>query len=165
MSESIADGKVVKIHYTLTLTDGREVDSSRGGDPLTYLHGSQSIVPGLEAGLAGKTSGDSLEVDVSADDGYGQVDPEGRREVPRSSFPDDLELEVGMELAAQDDEGHVMPLVVKEIGADAVLIDMNHPLAGEALHFAVEVMEIRDATAEELAHGHSHGPDGHHHHD
>jgi len=162
--ESIADGKVVTIHYTLTLDDGSEVDSSRGGDPLVYLHGSQNIVPGLEAALTAKSPGEAVKVDVTPEEGYGHVDPEGQRRVPKESFPEGLELEVGMELAAQDDDGHVLPLVIKEVADADVLVDMNHPLAGQNLHFAVDVIEVRAASEEELSHGHVHGPDGHHHH-
>ncbi|MFT7477600.1 MAG: FKBP-type peptidyl-prolyl cis-trans isomerase SlyD [Gammaproteobacteria bacterium] len=162
--ETIADGKIVTIHYTLTLDDGSQVDSSRDGDPLVYLHGSQSIVPGLETALATKAPGEAVKVKVVPAEGYGDVDPEGEQRMPRTSFPEDLKLEVGMELAAEDDDGHVLPLVIREIGDEDVLIDMNHPLAGKNLNFAVDVLEVRTATAEEIEHGHAHGPDGHHHH-
>lgn len=160
---AISEGKVAEIHFTLTLDDGEVADSSRGQEPMLYLHGAGNIVEGLEAELAGKTVGAALKVDVSAEAGFGERRPEGVQPIPRSDFPEDIEFEVGMEFGFESDDGSVMPGWVTGFNDDAVTIDLNHPLAGEALHFDVEVLSVRDATAEEMEHGHPHGPGGHEH--
>jgi FKBP-type peptidyl-prolyl cis-trans isomerase SlyD len=163
MSTAIAD-KVVTIHYTLTDDDGDVLDSSRDGEPLDYLHGHGGIVPGLERALDGKGPGDKLKVTIAPKDAYGEVEGPGPRTVPRSAFPDDVELEEGLQFFAPGPKGERIPLWVTAVRADEVEIDTNHPLAGETLHFDVEIMKIRDATKDEIAHGHPHGPDGHGHH-
>jgi FKBP-type peptidyl-prolyl cis-trans isomerase SlyD len=160
MANSAAANKVVAIKYVLTIGDGKEVDSS-GDEPFEYLHGHDNIVPGLERELQGKSPGAKFKVAVSPEDGYGVIEPELTRRVPRSAFP--KKVEVGMQFAMEDDDGGAMPIWVKEVGKDKVLIDMNHPLAGETLTFDVEVLGVRAATAEELAHGHVHSGDHHHH--
>lgn len=151
--------KVVTIHYTLTGEDGEVIDSSAGGDPLAYLHGAGNIVTGLESALEGKAAGDKVEVTVAPEDGYGEVDPALRGEIPVERFGD-TDPEVGMRFRAETPDGMVV-LEVTEVGEEIVQVDGNHPLAGEVLHFAVEIVEIREATAEELAHGHAHGIHGH----
>ncbi|MCA9679795.1 MAG: peptidylprolyl isomerase [Kofleriaceae bacterium] len=163
---SAADGTVVSIHYTLRDDDGDVVDSSVGNDPLDYLHGASNIVPGLEAAMTGKQVGDKFKVTVTPADGYGEVEGPGPRPVPRSAFPDDLEIEAGMQFFVRGPDGEPFPVWVADLQGDDVLVDSNHPLAGETLHFEVEVMSIRAATSEEIEHGHPHGPDGHggHHH-
>ncbi|MCO4745420.1 MAG: peptidylprolyl isomerase [Proteobacteria bacterium] len=159
----IADGKVVQINYTLTNDAGETLDSSEGRGPLAYLHGSGNIVPGLEAGLAGAKAGDKLTVDVAPDQGYGAHTGEEPQAVRRSEFPKDMELHEGMPIRAEDGQGNTVVLwVVKAEGA-WVHVDINHPLAGQTLHFAVEVVDMRDATDVEVQHGHVHGPGGHHH--
>lgn len=163
MTETIQDGKVVTLHYTLKLDSGQAIDSSRSGEPLKYLHGANNIVPGLEEALAGKAAGDKIDVTVPADKAYGPRNPQAHQVVPRSAFPPDVELEPGMQFGVRDEQGRVMPVWVTQVGEEQVTIDLNHPLAGETLHFDVEVMEVRDATAEESAHGHPHGPGGHSH--
>jgi len=161
MSElKISDGKVVAFHYRLTLEDGELFDSSEGQEPLEYLHGHGNIVQGLEEELAGKKVGDSLDVKVAPSKGYGEHDPQAIQEVPRSSFPDDVEIEVGMQFGAQDEQGNVVPAWVTELATDTVTVDFNHPLAGQQLSFAVTVESIRDARPEEIEHGHPHSPDG-----
>jgi len=157
-------GKVVTIHYTLTDDDGDVLDSSRDGDPLDYLHGHGGIVPGLEQGLEGKAAGTAVKITVSPKDGYGEPTGPGPRTVPRDAFPDDVELEPGMQFFAPGPNGKRMPIWITDVKPDGVEIDINHPLAGATLHFDVEVVGVRDATKDELAHGHPHGPDGHHHH-
>jgi len=160
----IVDGTVVGIDYALHLGDGKVVDASEPGEPLVYLHGGGQIVPGLEAALEGLGAGDKKQVVVAPGEGYGPRDPRGVQEVPRSAFPPDFEPQAGMELTAESDNGEPVPFVVKELRPDSVVIDLNHPLAGETLHFEVTVREVRAATEDEKAHGHAHGADGHHHH-
>jgi FKBP-type peptidyl-prolyl cis-trans isomerase SlyD len=157
-------GKVVSIHYTLTDDDGDVLDSSRDGEPLDYLHGHGGIVPGLERAVEGKAVGASLKVTVPPKDGYGEPSGPGPRKVPRDAFPEDVELEAGMQFFAPGPKGKPVPVWVTEVTPDQVEIDTNHPLAGATLHFDVEVVKIRDASKDEIAHGHPHGPGGHHHH-
>lgn len=162
-SPTIADGKVVTIHYTLHLDGGQEVDSSQGKEPMAYLHGHGNIVPGLERALQGASLGDKLKVKVAPEDGYGKAMPNAVQDVPMSAFPPDFKPEPGMSFGAQDADGNVMRLWVASVAGDTVTITPNHPLAGENLNFAIEVMAIRNAAAEELKHGHPHGPGGHGH--
>jgi FKBP-type peptidyl-prolyl cis-trans isomerase SlyD len=165
MSDAKAgDGKVVSIHYTLRDDDGDVIDSSSGGEPLDYLHGGGNIVPGLEAAMDGKQVGDQFKVSVKPQDGYGELHDDGVKTVPRSAFPKGAELEAGMQFFVRGPDGEPFPVWVKEVHPDRVVIDANHPLAGENLHFEVEVVGIRAATEDEVEHGHPHGPDGHHHH-
>jgi FKBP-type peptidyl-prolyl cis-trans isomerase SlyD len=164
MTAAAADDKVVTIHYTLRDDDGDIIDSSSGSEPLDYLHGHGGIVPGLEAALAGKSAGAKLQVSVPPAEGYGEAGEADTKSVPRDAFPDDVELEVGMQFFAQSPSGEPVPVWVVGVDDKTVVIDFNHPLAGQTLHFEVEVVGVRDATAEELEHGHPHGPDGHHHH-
>jgi FKBP-type peptidyl-prolyl cis-trans isomerase SlyD len=136
----IAENTVVQIHYTLKNATGDVIDSSQGQEPLAYLHGAGSIVEGLESALAGKTVGDKLDVTVEPERGYGD-----RR--------DDL---------VQTPWGE-QPVTVMAVADDSVELDGNHPLAGETLNFSVEVVDVRQASEEELQHGHAHGEGGHHH--
>jgi FKBP-type peptidyl-prolyl cis-trans isomerase SlyD len=159
----IVDGAAVSFHYTLKNDAGEVLDSSSGGEPMTYLHGSGNIVPGLERELTGKVQGTHLEVRVEPVDAYGLRDRE-LEEVPRQAFPPGLEIKKGMMFQAETPEGHVVPLWVADVKGDTVFVDPNHPLAGVTLHFTVDIVEVRAATGEELAHGHVHGPGGHHHH-
>ena len=154
----IGDKKVVRIDYTLKNAGGEVLDTSEGGEPLSYLHGAHQIVPGLERELAGMQAGDSKDVVVQPDDGYGQPDPQGIFGVPRAAFPADADLKVGDTFMGEDDEGGAVPVRVVELKEDTVVVDANHPLAGETLFFHVDVREVRDATLEELMHGHAHGP-------
>jgi FKBP-type peptidyl-prolyl cis-trans isomerase SlyD len=154
----IGDKKVVRIDYTLKNAGGEVLDTSEGGEPLSYLHGAHQIVPGLERELAGMEAGQSKDVVVQPDDGYGQPDPQGIFGVPRAAFPADAELKVGDTFMGEDDEGGAVPVRVVELKEDTIVVDANHPLAGETLFFHVDVREVRDATLEELMHGHAHGP-------
>lgn len=160
----VAENKVVTIHYTLTDDDGEELDSSRGGEPLEYLQGAENIVPGLENALLGKNVGDKLTVVVEPEDGYGERDEEAIQHVPRDKFPAKAKLSAGMPIHAQTEDGETVQAWIVDVKPNQVTVDFNHPLAGERLHFAVEIVSVREATAEELEHGHPHGPDGHHHH-
>ncbi len=159
---AIADGTVVSIHYTLTLEDGTVADSSVGSEPLTYLHGAANIVPGLERQLTGRKPGEKLEADVPPAEGYGEFDPEGEQVVPRKAFPKGEKLQPGMMFHTEGPQGP-QPLWIKEVGEAEVTITYNHPMAGRTLRFAIEVVEVRKASREEMEHGHVHGPGGHHH--
>ncbi|MBK8903828.1 MAG: peptidylprolyl isomerase [Anaerolineaceae bacterium] len=166
MSEAlkVKDGVVVTLDYTLRLDDGEVIDSSTDEGPLEYLHGYGQIIPGLEKALVGLGVGDRKTVVVPPDEAYGDVDMDAFEIVPRSMFPDDLELEEGLELSLRDVEtDEPFDATIAEIRETEVMLDFNHPLAGETLHFEVHIPAIRAATAEELAHGHAHGGDGHHH--
>jgi FKBP-type peptidyl-prolyl cis-trans isomerase SlyD len=161
----IEKGSVVSVDYELHLGDGKLVDASMPGSPLAYIHGEGQIVPGLERALEGLSAGESREVVVPPEEGYGPHDARGLQEVPRNAFPSDMEPTVGMELVAQGPEGESVPFVIREVKPEGVLIDLNHPLAGKTLHFAVTVVGVRAATAEEREHGHVHGAEGTEHHD
>jgi FKBP-type peptidyl-prolyl cis-trans isomerase SlyD len=160
---SAAANRVVTIHYTLTLAQGQVVDQS-GDEPLIYLHGHENIVPGLESQLEGKAAGDKLKAVVTPADGYGEKLPNALRKVPKSALPEDEPIEVGMQFVMQDKQGDLAAMWVTKVEPDSVTFDLNHPLAGETLTFDVEVLDVRDATAVELDHGHVHGPGDHHHH-
>lgn len=156
MSLLIGDNLVVIMHYKLTDDQGAVLDSSKGADPLTYLHGAGNIIPGLENGLVGKTVGDALRVRVEPEDGYGLPQPGLIQAVPRDAFSGVDTIEVGMTFVAQGENGASQRIVVKEVGEDEVTIDANHPLAGVALNFDVQIVAVREATSEEIAHGHAH---------
>ena len=159
----IIDKSVAPIHYTLKNDDGEVLDTSEGRDPLAYLHGAGNIVPGLESELDGKAVGESIEVRVEPKDGYGEKVDDMIQTVPRDKMPEGIELQVGMQLQAQTPEGHAQVVTIVGLTNTDVTLDGNHPLAGVALNFAVEVVEVRQATEEELTHGHVHGPGGHEH--
>jgi len=157
----IADGDVVVMNYTLRSDTGEVLDASSPDDPMAYLHGAENIVPGLETALAGKQVGFKAKVKVEPADGYGEREDEPPDAVPRSAFPADAELEVGMHFMAEGPDNDYAPIWVVGIEGDKVLVDSQHPLAGKTLHFEVEVLAVRAATADELSHGHPHGADGH----
>ncbi len=157
----ISKNKVVSIHYTLKNNEGNTLDSSLGGEPLMYIQGIGSLIPGMEEGLEGKTKGDKLQIKVTPDKGYGLRNEELVQEVPRSAFGNQ-DVQIGMRFRAETPAG-VQVVTVTEVSDHFVTVDGNHPLAGVDLHFTVEVMDVRNATPEELAHGHVHGPGGHSH--
>jgi FKBP-type peptidyl-prolyl cis-trans isomerase SlyD len=157
----VAENVVVQIDYTLTV-DGEEIDSSKEEGPLEYLQGHANIIPGLERELDGMGVGDSKKVVVAPADGYGEFSDEAIMDVPRGDFPEEIPMEVGIQLQVTDKDGDMALGTIVEVGDESVKLDMNHPLAGQELHFDVEVVGLRAATDEELAHGHVHG--GHHHH-
>jgi FKBP-type peptidyl-prolyl cis-trans isomerase SlyD len=159
---SIAQDQVVSIHYTLRNDAGDVLDSSAVGEPLTYLHGHGNLIPGLERELAGKSTGDKLSVKVAPADAYGEYDKALVQRVPRRALKGVPDVRVGMRLQAQTEHGP-RAVTVTQLTGDLVTLDGNHPLAGQSLNFEVEVGEVRAASAEELEHGHVHGPDGHHH--
>lgn len=158
----IADQRAVLMHYTLTNDKGEVLDSSRGSEPLAYLHGVGNIIPGLEKALVGKQAGDTAKVTVAPAEAYGEHDAGLIQQLPKRAFKGVGDLKVGMQLQAQSDRG-MRIITITNIQGDMVTVDGNHALAGETLHFDVEIVEVRAATAEEMAHGHVHGPGGHHH--
>lgn len=159
----IADSRVVSFHYTLTNAKGEVLDSSRGGgEPLTYLHGVGNIIPGLEKALLGKQAGDKVQATIPPEEAYGLRDPAQVQQMPRRMFKGVGNISVGQRLQAGTDRGQRV-ITITAINGDMVTIDGNHELAGETLNFDVEITEVRAASAEEMAHGHVHGPGGHHH--
>lgn len=159
---AVANDTVVQFNYTLTNKDGEVLDQSRG-EPLAYLHGHRNIIPGLEEKMTGKKAGDTFKVTIAPEDAYGEFVAEAVQEVPRANFQGVDNIEVGMQFQSQTDDGHVMLVTVKEVNDDVVVVDGNHPLAGVELTFDVEIVDVRAATADEIAHGHAHGVGGHHH--
>lgn len=153
---NIAEKCVVAFHYQLTNSDGEQLDSSEGQDPLKYLHGASNIVPGLEKELEGKKAGDALKVEVQPDEGYGQVNPQLVQKVPHSAFESAPEIKAGMQFQAQAPDGQVQLITVTEVSDEEVTVDGNHPLAGQVLHFDVTIEDVREASEEELEHGHAH---------
>ena len=160
---NISENCVASIHYTLTDGEGKVIDTSEGQEPLAYLHGAGNIIPGLENALLGKTVGDKFNVSIPAAEAYGTRDDSMIQELPSNMFSGIDNIEVGMEFHAETEHG-LQVVTVTKVEGDMVTIDGNHPLAGVDLTFDVEVAEIRQATEEELAHGHAHGAGGHHHH-
>lgn len=158
----IAADSVVLIHYTLKDDDGKVIDSSDGGEPLAYIQGHGNLVPGLEKALEGKKDGDAVAVTLSPADGYGTRNDALVQRVPKRSLQGSGEIRKGMQFQAQTDEGLRVFTVTAVVG-DMVSLDGNHPLADQTLHFDVEIVSVRAATAEELEHGHVHGAGGHHH--
>jgi len=158
---TIGQDTVASVHYTGTFPDsGEEFDSSRGGEPLTFLVGHKGMIPGFEREVMGAGVGDTRSFTLEPEDAYGMPSDENVAEVPRVQFPQDMPLDLGMMLMS--DGG---PFRIVAITDDSVRCDFNNPMAGKTLHFEVEVMDVRAATPDELAHGHAHGPGGHHHHE
>jgi FKBP-type peptidyl-prolyl cis-trans isomerase SlyD len=160
MPDVVHDGVIVSLAYTLKLANGEIIDYSEVNDPLQYLHGAENIIPGLERELTGLHVGDERDVEIAPGDAYGEYDPEEVEVVERQMLPKDLPLKLGMVLAISDDEGNISEAVVRAMSAKDVTLDFNHPLAGQKLFFSVQVLDVREATEEELAHGHPHGEHG-----
>ena len=160
----IAKNKVVSLSYYLKDTQGEELDRADAEKPMTYLHGGGTIVPGLENALDGLNVGDKKEVTVKPEEGYGEILSELKMKVERNKLPAGQKTAVGMQLMGEHGDGKKYAFTIVEIKGDDIYMDGNHPWAGKTLHFSVEVMEIRDATTEEMAHGHSHGEGSAHDH-
>jgi len=158
----VAKDKVTTIDYTLKDDEGTIIDQSSNGE-FAYLHGANNIIPGLEQALEGKQAGDEVSVSIDPEQGYGEKDLAQIQRVPRSQFPPDVEIEAGMQFQAQSPDGQMLVVTVTDVDNDVVVVDGNHPLAGKTLHFDVNVVDVRDATEEELEHGHVHGEGGHQH--
>lgn len=160
----IEENSVVTLHYTLKDNDGRIIDYSTDGTFL-YLHGASNIIPGLENALTGKSAGDELTVKVLPEDGYGEKEENRIQEVPKNMFDNADEVKVGVQFHAQGPDGADIVVTVTEVKDDSVVIDGNHALAGKELNFDVKVIDVREASEEEIEHGHVHGPHGHESHD
>ena len=157
----VANDKVVSINYTLTDIDGKVLDSSKG-NPLVYLQGRNNIIPGLENALTGKAKGEKLNVSIPPEDAYGEFREDMIQEIPKTAFGEITDIQPGMQFQMNSPNGPLV-ITVQEVKEENVVVDANHPLAGETLNFDVEIMDVREATKEELDHGHVHGPNGHHH--
>jgi FKBP-type peptidyl-prolyl cis-trans isomerase SlyD len=160
----VAKNVVVIIDYTLKNDAGNVIDSSKseGREPLPYIHGMGGLIPGLEKALEGKNPGDNVNVSIAPEEAYGLRNEKLVNSVPKSAFGN-AAIIVGAQFRTQDKQGHSQVVTVTKIDADTVTIDANHPLAGATLHFDVTIKDVRQATDEELTHGHVHGPGGHHH--
>jgi len=156
MSLSVGNNLVVSMHYKLTDNDGKVLDSSEDSEPLAYLHGAGNIIPGLEKVLVGKVEGDSLQVKVEPAEGYGEVIPELIQPVDIAAFHGVESVEVGMAFEAEGEDGSVETIVVKKVEGDEVTVDANHPLAGVELNFDIQIVEVREASEEEIDHQHVH---------
>lgn len=158
----IGKDTVVSIHYTLTDDDKKVLDSSEGREPLAYIHGYGYLIAGLESQLDGKSAGTKLDALVTPEEGYGLRDDTLVHKVPKANFKGDGDLTAGMQVKVESNNGPKVA-VVQSVIDEEVILDLNHPLSGMNLHFAVEIVSIREATKEELEHGHVHGPGGHQH--
>ena len=158
----IAKGKVVSIHYALKDTTGEVLESSEGQAPMEYLHGYGNIIAGLEKALEGKEAGEKIKAVIPPEDGYGIREETLVKNLPLSSFQNHNEVEVGTQFQAETSQGPRLATVTK-IDDKNVTVDLNHPLADQTLSFDIDVVEVREATEEELSHGHVHGPEGHGH--
>ena len=158
----VADDLVISMDYVLTV-DGEILDSSEGTEPIAFLQGHSNIIPGLEKEIYGMAVDESRKVSVKPEEGYGVFDPDSVSDIPKSEFPDEIPLETGIELQMKDESGEIMHARITKVKKETVTLDFNHPLAGKTLEFDVKVVGIREATAEEIDHGHVHGEHGHHH--
>lgn len=155
--------RVIGFHYTLTDKTGTTLDSSVGDEPLYFLEGTQQIIPGLERVIALMNVGDKKKIEVKAADAYGDINPELVVKVKKTQFPPDADLQVGDQFQVNNDH-HSPVFTIMSIDSDEVTVDGNHPMAGKDLFFDVEIVGMREATKEELSHGHAHGAHGHGHH-
>lgn len=153
----VTDKKVVYIHYTLRNKEGAVIDSSSQETPLAYIHGIGDIIPGLEKALSGKSEGERINISIEPEEAYGYRNETLIQAVPRNAFQGVEEPQEGMQFQAQTPNGTQL-ITVTEISGEEIIVDANHPLAGETLDFNVEVVDVRDATEEELNHGHVHAP-------
>ena len=164
---TVSKNMVASVHYTGTLPDNGEVfDSSEGREPLSFLVGHKQMIPGFEEEIMGAKVGEKIEFTLSSERAYGDRDEDAVQQIAREQFTqleEEAKLEVGMQLVAQGQEGP-MPFIISELSDDMVTADFNHALAGQALKFNVEIVDLREATDDEQAHGHAHGADGHHQH-
>jgi FKBP-type peptidyl-prolyl cis-trans isomerase SlyD len=158
---TVADDVVVRLDYTLRLDDGEVIDASTEEEPLEFVQGAGEIIPGLEQALYGMSVGEKKKLVIDPDEAYGDVDEDAFQLVPHDLFPDDAEIEEGTALRLINSEtGEPVDAYVAEILEEGVVLDFNHPLAGETLHFDVRIADLRQATSEEIAHGHVHSEPG-----
>jgi FKBP-type peptidyl-prolyl cis-trans isomerase SlyD len=154
---------VAQFHYVLKDADGSVLESSEGSEPMTYLHGHGGLLPGLEKALEGKAAGEKFSVTLPPDDAFGERRDDSEMRVPISQLQGAKKWEPGMQAFIQTQHGHQQVTVLK-VGHTMATVDVNHPMAGKTLQFDLEVLDVREASQEELSHGHAHGPGGHHHH-
>jgi FKBP-type peptidyl-prolyl cis-trans isomerase SlyD len=162
MSESlkVANGQVIVMEYTLQV-DGETIDTSKGHGPIEFIQGVGNIIPGLEQALYGLAVGESKDVVVTAEAGYGEMDSEAYMDVPRDQFPEDILMEIGTQIELHDEAGQPIVARIDQVGGTTVRLDFNHPMAGKELHFTVKIADLRPATDEELEHGHVHSGHAH----
>lgn len=161
--EKIEDDVVVSLDYTLFI-DGKEVDSSKETGPIHFIQGLGNVIPGLENELYDMAVGEEKRLDIKAEEAYGEVDEEAIIELPRSEFPADIALKPGAEIEIESQEGERYVAIILEVTDEKVILDFNHPLAGKDLVFEIKVIGLRNATEEELEHGHAHDPSSHSNH-
>ena len=161
---AIGLNKVVIMHFTLTDDHGNVLDSTGKDGPFSFISGSNMVLPKLEEAVNGMLIGSKKTLKLEAKDGYGNYNDDAIQVVGKENFPEDFVLEVGMEYMASNPDGVQMPFVISNVDGEEITVDFNHPLAGKNLNFDIELLNVRDATAEELSHGHVHGEGGHHHH-
>ena len=161
----VENGKVAYVTYTGTFPDTGEVfDSNVEGQPLPFLVGHRNMIEGFEQEMMGATEGESRSFTLTPERAYGHRDDSAFQDIPRDQFPADMDIEPGMVMAAHSDQGPVQ-FAIASVDENIVRVDFNHQMAGKTLHFEVKVNSVRDASPEELSHGHVHGPGGHHHHE
>ncbi len=160
----LAENKVFTINYTVKDKEGNVLDTTNKDKPYSFLSGQNQILPELENKIGEMIIGSKKKIVLPPEQGYGEYDEKAVREVKRSDFPEDVELKEGMRFVADTGDGRQLPFIITNIEESEIKIDFNHPYAGKTLEFNVELMNVRDASDEELIHGHAHGPDGHHHH-
>lgn len=160
---ALEENKVVTFNYTLKDENGELLDSTEKGGPFSFITGNKQVLPGLEEALGSMIIGSKKNVKLIATDAYGEYDEGAVQKVKRNLFPEEAELEIGMTYFAHSPEDQHLQFVVTEIENDEITVNFNHPLAGKHLEFDVELLDVRDATPEEMQHGHVHGPGGHHH--
>ncbi len=161
---ALMTNKVITINYTLKDKEGNLLDSTDNGGPFSFITGNMQVLPGLEEALVSMIIGSKKNIKLAAADAYGEYDENAIQKVNRSLFPEEAELETGMTYFAHSPEGQHIQFVITKIENDDITVNFNHPLAGKNLEFDVELLDVRDATPEEISHGHVHGPGGHHHH-
>jgi FKBP-type peptidyl-prolyl cis-trans isomerase SlyD len=160
---ALMTNKVVTFNYTLKDNEGNLLDSTESGGPFTFITGNMQVLPGLEEALGSMIIGSKKNIKLAAADAYGEYDENAIQKVNRSLFPEEAELETGMTYFAHSPEGQHLQFVITKIENEDITVNFNHPLAGKDLEFDVHLLDVRDATPEEISHGHVHGPGGHHH--
>jgi len=160
----IEANKVVTMNFTLTDETGNVLDSTDSGGPFSYISGKGMVLPKLEEAVSGMIIGTKKQLKLEAKDGYGEYNDDAVQAVRKENFPEDFVLEAGMEYMASNPDGVQMPFIITNVEEETITVDFNHPLAGKNLNFDLELLDVREATPEELSHGHVHGADGHHHH-
>jgi len=154
---------VVRFHYALSDASGAPIESSREGDPVTVLLGHGGIIPGIEEAIAGREAGEKFDVTVAPEKGYGERRENFTQRVPKKYFRNAEKLKPGMQTVLNVQGGGQRLVTVRKVGSSVIDVDLNHPMAGQTLQFAIEVVDVREATSEEIQHGHAHGPGGHEH--